>query len=57
MGAKALTEPSPDYTSGIPAEYRSGTSLQQLDRRGEQQLVMVRRTPGGSLALEMRQLR
>ena len=57
VGAKALTEPSPDYTSGIPAEYRAGTSLQQLDRRGEQQLVMVRRTPGGSLALEMRQLR
>jgi hypothetical protein len=57
VGAKALTEPSPDYASGIPAEYRSGTGLQQLDRRGDQQVVTVRRTPGGSLALEMRQVR
>lgn len=48
----ALTEPVDAYTAGIPAEYRSGVSLQQLDNLGERHLVALRRLPGGTLNLE-----
>jgi hypothetical protein len=48
----ALTAPVTTYTAGIPVQYRSGAGVQQLDLRGEGQLVLMRRMPNGSLGLE-----
>lgn len=48
----ALTEPVDAYTAGITPEYRSGSGIQQLDRRGDGQVVLLRRVPNGSLGLE-----
>jgi hypothetical protein len=51
-GAPALTEPAEGYTAGVEAEYRSGVGMQQLDVRGNAQLVILRRVGNGTLGLE-----
>ena len=48
----ALTEPVDGYTAGVPTQYRSGVGMQQLDRRGENQVVFVRRVANGALELD-----
>jgi hypothetical protein len=48
----ALTEPVEAYTAGVPVEYRSGVGIQQLDRRGDEQVVLVRRVASGGLELD-----
>ena len=50
--APAMTTPDEAYASGVPAEYRSGAGIQQMDRRGDTQMVVLRRQPSGDLALE-----
>jgi hypothetical protein len=48
----ALTEPVDGYTAGVLVQYRSGSGIQQLDLRGDSQLVLLRRMPNGTLGLE-----
>jgi hypothetical protein len=48
----ALAEPVQAYTAGIPVQYRSGSGIQQIDLRGADQLVLLRRGNNGALGLE-----
>lgn len=49
--AGALTAPVESYTAGVPAQYRASSGIQQLDVIGGRILLMLRRTPRGTLDL------
>jgi hypothetical protein len=47
----ALAAPVESYTAGVPAQYRASSGIQQLDLIGGRILLMLKRTPRGTLDL------